>query len=285
MSIQSLSILVPCGDHCWNNCSFCVSRAHSEDYGQSIITANNIPQSYLDRVQFARDAGCDSLILTGTTEPQQNLPFIYRFLNLNRTLRTPFYNITIQTTGSGITQTELERMSMAGINTLALSVSSFDDITNWNIIHTPGNKRILSLVSLISYAKYYNMNVRLCVNLTDAFINYRPANFFEYATLNHVDQLTFRKIYSTNSGPQADWIAAHEFPEEKFKEINNYVCTTGKPINRLPFGAIKYDVNGISTVVDDDCMSQHNIEEIRYYILRDNGHLYSRWDSTASLIF
>ena len=51
------------------------------------------------------------------------------------------------------------------------------------------------------------------------------------------------------------------------------------------YGFIQYSVKGISTVIDDNCMSKDNIDEIKYAILRPNGHLYSRWDDTGSLIF
>ena len=59
----------------------------------------------------------------------------------------------------------------------------------------------------------------------------------------------------------------------------------GTPIARLPYGFIQYSVNGISTVIDDNCMSKDNIDEMKYAILRPNGHLYSRWDDKGSLIF
>ena len=44
---------------------------------------------------------------------------------------------------------------------------------------------------------------------------------------------------------------------------------------------------GISTVLDDDCMSKNNTNDgvIRYLILREDGKLYSQWDDKGSLIF
>ena len=41
----------------------------------------------------------------------------------------------------------------------------------------------------------------------------------------------------------------------------------------------------MSTVIDDDCMSQVPKDEYKYLILRPNCKLYSRWDDPASLIF
>lgn len=285
MNIQSLSIVVPCGDHCMNNCKFCVSRMHHEDYGDDIVSATNIPQSYLDRMAFVREEGCNSLILTGTTEPQQNMLFILKLLALNRKLPKPFYNIAIQTTGANMTVEDIEKLATAGVTTLALSVSSFDNEEHWNIVQTPMAARKLTLADLILAAKSVNMNVRLCLNLTSAFNLYNPKKMFEIAQFNRVDQLTFRKIYADGENEKTEWIRSHEYSKERFDEIINYIRENGTPIARLPYGFIQYSVHGISTVIDDNCMSKDNIDEMKYAILRPNGKLYSRWDDTGSLIF
>ena len=288
MNIQSLSIVVPTGK-CWNQCAFCVSRMHHEDYGCNIIkvsdTETNIPQSYLNRMRFVREEGCNSMILTGTAEPQQNLKFIRRLLFCNETLPNPFYNISIQTTGSGFASEDIFDLANRGVTTLALSISSLNDNNNWDIINTPPAKRTMRILELVQTAKAANMNVRACFNLTDEFHNMEPEDYFNWAAMNKVDQVTFRKIYKDGSGAEAKWVEEHEFNESYFEEIKNYVRTHGVPIARLPYGFIQYSVHGISTVIDDNCMSKDNIDEIKYAILRPNGHLYSRWDDTGSLIF
>lgn len=287
MNIQSLSIVVPTG-YCWNDCAFCVSKMHHEEYGDSIIKKGcPIPRAYLDRIQFVRDEGCNSMILTGTAEPQQNLEFIYQLLAYNRLLRKPFYNITIQTTGSNLTQNDIKELADAGVTTLALSISSIDDTRNWEIIHTPIGARNMFIHTLIYTAKKNNMNVRACLNLTDEFytMSFHPESFFNWAKENNIDQLTFRKIYKNGENEKSAWINKHEFPDDRFTAIKSYIKNEGTPISRLPYGFIQYSVKGISTVIDDNCMSKDNIDEIKYAILRPNGHLYSRWDDTGSLIF
>ena len=285
MNIQSLSIVVPAGE-CWNHCAFCVSRMHKEEYGEPILKSDLIiPLSYRDRMEFVRDEGCNSMIITGTSEPQQNLPFIYALLKANRELRKPFYNITIQTTGTNLTPDEICRLSEAGVNTLALSISSIDDPLNWSIIHASEKTQTMKIVDMIRCAKRNHMNVRACFNLTDAYKDFTPGDYFEWATEHRVDQVTFRKIYADGNGAEAAWVHAHEFPQAAFDAISAYVRQNGVAIARLPFGFIKYSVHGISTVVDDNCMSKDNIEDMKYAILRPNGHLYSRWDDTGSLIF
>ena len=259
---------------------------HNENYGNSILNDKDIiPRAYLDRMQFVRDEGCNSMILTGTAEPQQNLPFIYKLLISNRTLRTPFYNISIQTTGSNLHPEDIKNLADAGVTTLALSISSFDDERNWNIINTPQNARTMTITELIQTAKLYNLNVRASFNLTNEFNRYKPGEFFIWGKNNYIDQITFRKIYASGDSKQAQWVEKHKFFDEKLGQLKNYIQMNGVPISRLPYGFIQYSVKGISTVIDDNCMSKDNIDEIKYAILRPNGHLYSRWDDTGSLIF
>ena len=285
MNIQSLSIVVPTGK-CWNHCAFCVSHMHHEDYGTCILHNNQpIPRSYLDRMEFVRDEGCNSMILTGTAEPQQNLEFIFKLLDCNKNLRKPFYNITIQTTASGLTPKDIKDLADAGVTTFALSMSSFNELVHWDITRTPKNKQTITFGRLFDEVKKNNMNLRVCFNLTDEFMAVPPVDYFNWAEECGVDQVTFRKIYTDGNGHEAEWVRDHEFPQKEFVIIRNYIKNNGTPIARLPYGFIQYSVRGISTVIDDNCMSKDNIDEMKYAILRPNGHLYSRWDDTGSLIF
>lgn len=285
MNIQSLSIVVPTGK-CWNHCAFCVSHMHHEDYGTCILHNNQpIPHSYLDRIEFVRDEGCNSMILTGTAEPQQNLEFIFKLLDCNKNLRKPFYNITIQTTASGLNPKDIKDLADAGVTTFALSMSSFNELIHWDITRTPKNKQTITFGRLFDEVKKNNMNLRVCFNLTDEFMAVPPVDYFNWAEECGVDQVTFRKIYTDGNGPEAEWVRDHEFPQKEFVIIRNYIKNNGTPIARLPYGFIQYSVRGISTVIDDNCMSKDNIDEMKYAILRPNGHLYSRWDDTGSLIF
>ena len=60
----------------------------------------------------------------------------------------------------------------------------------------------------------------------------------------------------------------------------------GTLINILPYGAARYDYNGFSIVIDTDSMAKdENNAAIKYYIIRENGKMYSSWDSPASIVF
>ena len=65
-----------------------------------------------------------------------------------------------------------------------------------------------------------------------------------------------------------------------------YITRHGRALNKLPFGATKYSIEGISTVIDKDCMAKSgDRENFKYLILRRDNRLYSEWDDPASLIF
>lgn len=286
MNIQSLSIVVPTGE-CWNKCPYCVSRQHCETYGKSMVTLTTkiLPEQYLNRIKFVREEGCNTMMITGTAEPQQNLPFIYALLEANKKLPKPFYNIAIQTTGAGMTESDIRKLAEAGVTTLALSLSSINSERHWQLTNTPAKLRTCSIESLIKAAKDNHMNVRACFNLTDEYNYITPNFYFKWCHELDVDQATFRKIYADGETPQAHWCREHKFNSHAWDEIRSYIRTAGKQIAVLPYGFVQYSVNGISTVIDDDCMSKENIYENKYAILRPNGHLYSRWDDTGSLIF
>ena len=98
--------------------------------------------------------------------------------------------------------------------------------------------------------------------------------------------MTFRVLYTADEDtPQSRWIKEHGAPPEVKDAVEQYVKKHGKPIDVLPYGAIKYSVDGISTVIDSDCMNKAGREDNKYYILRPDCHLYSQWDDPASLIF
>ena len=100
------------------------------------------------------------------------------------------------------------------------------------------------------------------------------------------DQVTFRKLYKSNSNTEIDkWIEDHA-SKSFYNELVEYVTKNGKFLGVLPFGPSVYDIDEISMVIDDDCMSE-KIEKdtYKYLILRENAKLYFRWETKSSLVF
>ena len=289
MKIQSLSVVVP-NIKCINNCAFCVSKMHTEKYKNMINS--NLPfydlyqNDYIKRLEFARDNGCNTVMLTGNSEPQQNREFLQMFGTINRNLSKPFRWIEMQTTGVLLDDKYLRFLrNHVEITTISVSVSSFDNEINCLYNGTLEKRKVL-IKNLCENIKKYDFNLRLSLNLTDSFNNFSPEDIFKYSKELGADQVTFRILYFQESQTeQGQWIKKHAADKELIENIKNYVQENGRPLERLDFGALKYSVDEISTVIDDDCMSTQEKETLKYLILRENCKLYSKWNDKGSLIF
>ena len=48
-------------------------RNSNSVFGKEIISANNIPDSYINRINYVRDLGCSDMIITGTTAGRESV--------------------------------------------------------------------------------------------------------------------------------------------------------------------------------------------------------------------
>ena len=290
MEIQSLSVVVP-AKRCINHCEFCVACMRDEPYRDQLDENNRFFDLYLKdykkRLEFARDNGCNTVMLTGNCEPQQNRPFLKTFGLLNESLEKPFRWISMQTTGTMIDNGYLRFLrNHVGVSTISMSLASLDNDANAAITHMA---KPVDIQLLCFDVKRYDFNLRLSINLTKEIEENWPdvEKLLDYChSVLFADQITFRVLYSSGlDTPQDRWIAEHGASMEYVERVRQYVLDHGTVLGRLVFGAVKYGIMGMSTVIDDDCMSQTPKEEYKYLILRPNCKLYSRWDNPASLIF
>lgn len=289
MNVQSLSVVVP-NNNCINNCKFCVSHMHPENYKNQMD--DNLPffdlylEDYLKRLDFAQRNGCNTVMLTGNSEPQQNRKFLTYFGLFMQLMKNPFDWIEMQTTGALLDNNYLRFLrNHVGVNIISLSVSSFDQFQNQEIIGCPVQ---INLEELCKNIKKYDFTLRLSLNLSDAFNDYSPEELFSTCYEEFLaDQITLRVLYSnSNDTPQSKWVSQHAMNSDKIKEINNFIKTYGTVLGKLPYGATKYSYNDMSIVLDDDCMGKRNDNDAyKYLILRPDCKLYSSWDDKASLIF
>lgn len=290
MKIQSLSVVVP-AKKCINHCEFCVACMREEPYKDQLDY--NKPfydlyqKDYIRRLEFARDNGCNTVMLTGNCEPQQNRQFLEMFGTLNNSLDKPFRWIEMQTTGTMIDNAYLRFLrNHVGVSTISISLASLDNDTNakiCNMVHP------VDIKALCSEIKRYDFNLRLSINLTSEIEkNWNDIEGLMRYCRNELgaDQVTFRVLYTSDlDTPQDKWIAENRASDEYVNRVRGYIKANGTVLGQLDFGAIKYSVHNMSTVLDDDCMAQTAKEEYKYLILRPNCKLYSRWEDPASLIF
>ena len=290
MKIQSLSVVVP-NQKCINNCAFCVSKMHTEDYTNQKEGNDRFydlyERDYVKRLEFARDNGCNTVVLTGNSEPQQNRGFLKIFGTLNNHLSKPFRKIDLQTTGVLLDDEYLRFLrNHVGVNTIALSMSDmFSDGNNAKINGTPEHLAV-DIEHLCCEIKRYDFNLRLSLNLTDVYNNKRAEEIFRRAKELKADQLTFRELYSSGLGtPQDEWIEQHVVSSHVLEEIKQFIRQNGRPLRIMEYGQTLYSVREMSVIVDDDCMSTALKEDIKYLILRPDCKLYSNWDDKGILVF
>jgi len=247
------------------------------------------------RLQYARDNGCNTLMLTGNNEPQQNKDFLRVLGVVNKSLKDPFLNIEMQTSGAFIDDDMLDFLQEIGVTTMAISVACLDDdLLNKEMIQTPDGN--LCIEGLCYKIKAHNMNLRICLNMNDKMVaGLEDAPVALETVINRcktlgADQITCRALWTSEDGtPQADWIKENvtSLTHDFISYFKNKVKSEGKYLDTLEYGADRYDWEGFSTVIDEDSMAQSKEckNSVKYLILRPDGHLYSKWDTKASLIF
>lgn len=294
MKIQSLSVVVP-NNACINNCQFCVSQMNADTTYKNQMN-DNLPffdlylKDYLKRLEFARDNGCNTIMLTGNSEPQQNRKFLTYFGMFMQLMKNPFHWIEMQTTGVMLDQNYLRFLrNHVGANIISLSISSLDNNTNAKYVNMPDAHKV-NLEWLCSEIKRYDFSLRLSLNLTDSFTKYLddPKWLFRACKKLGADQVTLRVLYSSGLGtPQDNWIEGHAMVQEDVAILQKYVQDNGRVLGVLPHGATKYSVDGLCVVIDTDCMDKVEKidEDYKYLILQPDCKLYSQWDDPSSLIF
>jgi hypothetical protein len=265
---------------------------HDEDYPNQIEKNRRFrdlyKRDYADRLAFARDNGCNSLIFTGNGEPLANQRFMEEVADLNQALAKPFRILELQTCGVGLDDEVLRWLrNTVRVSTVSLSLSSvFSSGRNAEYNGTPAGREV-DIDFLCSEIKRYDFNLRLSLNMTDEYDEPAAADAFARCSALGADQVTFRRLYrSGGDTPQDRWIGEHAMRESGWGAIGSYIKERGHRLERLPYGAYRFAVDGISTVVDDDCMSTAaDKDEIKYLVLRQNCRLYTKWDDKGSLLF
>ena len=295
MKAQSLSVVVP-NQKCVNNCAFCVSKMSADIYKNQMD--DNLPffdlyvKDYLKRLDFAQRNGCNTIMLTGDSEPQQNRKFLTYFGLFMQMMKNPFDWVEMQTTGVLLDANYLRFLrNHVGVNIISLSLSSFDDLKNKEIIGVPESIS-LCIEELCSEIKRYDFTLRLNLNLSDSFDKYDPEALFSRCKQLGANQVTLRILYSSDDGSnQSSWVKEHQTSDAWNTNLFSHIVLNGNLIGRLPYGANKYSLDGMSVVLDDDCMGKRSCdkqskdENYKYLILRPDCKLYSSWDDPASLIF
>lgn len=220
---QSLSICVP-GKKCINQCKFCVSCMHADAYKNQMN--ENLPfydlylEDYVKRMIFAKENDANIMMITGDIEPLQNRHFLQTLALINKYVLpqrgcSAFNWIEVQTSAVGFDRNYARFLrNTVGVSVLSLSLSSFDDEKNAEIVGMPKSMKV-NIEEVCEIAKEYDFTLRLSLNMSKQMImsvtessrysNIMPAIFLKVKELG-ADQVTFRKFYTDGNNEQSNWI-------------------------------------------------------------------------------
>ncbi len=285
---QSLSICVP-GKSCINRCEFCVACMHTSNYKCQMD--ENLPfydlyyKDYVRRMCFAKENDANIMMITGDIEPLQNRQFLQTLAHINNDVLPAkgcgsFHWIEIQTSGVLFDRNYARFLrNTVGVSVFSLSLSSFDDCVNAEIQNMVP-KLSVRIEEVCSIAKEYDFTLRLSLNMNTGLMESVHGSIEEIFTKAKelgADQLTFRKLYTEGDNPQSKWIKKNKVDDSVFDEIYQYIISHGRHLGILPYGYSQYSANGISVVVDMDCMNQERGETSKYFVLRPDCKIYDGW--------
>ncbi|MFW6014811.1 MAG: radical SAM protein [bacterium] len=269
MKANNLSICIP-NYGCNKNCPYCISKMTG-------YVDKNVDLFYrnLQKVKSIADrSNVNSISFTSKGE----ILYHYRSIDILTELIEYFssnFALELQTNGTKLNENIIKELHNKGLDTIAISIDNHNDFYNYS--------------DIISLAKQFGFTIRTTVNLLPNIYKHSPLVFFKFCLEHNVDQISFRNISvptnyksdSTEADKTINWIEKNinnQEVEEFIYDYKNLINKNGNEVMKLPYGAVIYDVFGISTTYFDYCIQdQSNGEDIRSLIYHEDGHLSTTW--------
>lgn len=274
MRAQNLTISVPYKG-CDKDCPYCVSKM------TGYMDTDDDEQFYWNMVKartVAKAAQVSSILITGKGEPTLNKNACERIGEVFSE-----FPIEMQTNGISMLKNWTKNKTIFGSDYLSTVAFSIDSLAQWK-----------ELSDMMKFIRKYGMLVRATLNLTDKFSEDFDFGYaIELAKETNVHQLSFRNIVVPKGLTEGcidviKWITEHKCAEAYQRVIDqfSYLKDDARVLRTLPFGAVVYDFEGIAVTMFDECVQSvnHN-EDIRSLIYQEDGHMYTSWDSPASILF
>lgn len=274
LKAENLSICTP-SSACDKRCPYCVSRMTTEiKYNQPLMRRNIFKVK-----KMAECAEVTSVLFTGKGEPTLDLSELYYMMKVFED-----FQIELQTNGKSlladIAKTggdNIMQLYIMGLNVLAVSLDDINDFKNMS--------------PLFRYAQRMGIVTRATVNISDKLNNTNFRGIVHACQANYLEQLTFRRL-SVPSHPRdttiANWIENHA-PDKLWEwwvdMINQGLKKEGILLRQLNHGVTVWDYQGLSLSWSDYCIQETNQgNNVRSLIFQGDGHLYTSWNSKASII-
>jgi sulfatase maturation enzyme AslB (radical SAM superfamily) len=281
MIANNLTISIPFNG-CNKQCPYCISKMTgyiNPEYSIEFKLSQMIKK--ITKVsQIALMSGVTSVLITSKGEPLLNMVAVKYFLEKFANFKTE-----LQTNGELLTEEILDSLD-ENLDILSISIDNTADLNKF--------------IPILEYI--HNNNLSFIVRFTYNVINYNNfILFYDLVTFckkYNVRQLTFRQvsipefgIVNTEEAKNAIHYIKEEIPRDNinnFFEFLDEKILTLKLKSELVFesevGKI-YDYDGISIMTINNCIQNRaNENMIRSLIFKEDGHLYTSWNSNASII-
>jgi hypothetical protein len=236
-------------------------------------------------VSKTNERGTQTALITGRGEPTLYPSHLTKIL---RRLDLCFPCIEIQTNGVLYKELPWEEYKMYGLNTIAISVCSFDSKQNNDIMNI---KKEFDVRDCIQYLSSLGFTIRVGYQLTAATTPPRGQwkdwlwfeNTIQDAKKLGVQQLTFRQIGKpdkTSNQEVFDWV-------ENNRDKNNYnglLNEMGVKLSTYHWGGMIYDIKGMSVCIADCLTENPDTFEPRSWIF-DGKNLRFSWQHEGAIVF
>jgi len=269
MKANNLTISIPT-PKCKKSCPFCVSKmTFGVDDNLELFQKNLIKVR-----KFADIAQVSSVLVTGKGEPMDNL---HDLLDVCEVFKD--FPLEIQTNGTLLTEDNINYIKKFGINVVAISIWNPKELYSFSEIAKELNKFAI---------------VRITIILNNAWKGTSFREVLNFCKTHKISQLTFRiptvpKTIKDNaeSIKTKNWIVKNSNDYDHIlKDLKSYL-NGDNFVRKLPFDSTSiYDIEGISVATFDYCIQENsNSDDIRSLIYQSDGHLYTTWDKSGSILF
>jgi len=269
MRAQNLTISIPYVG-CDKDCPYCVSKMTGYMKSWPDLMWTKADKVY----NLAKAANVTSVLFTGKGEPLLN-----RKILLSLIRKFSDWPIEVQTNGIWLSKNLqfLDQLAVDGADIIAVSIDTMKQFWDYN--------------HLFRAIKRRGMVVRVCMNVTGLLGDDSFFNLFNMLTREKlVDQILFRNITVPNNTSKehsaAKWIVEN-VDEHHYSDLYHQLMDSHPhEIRTLPDGTKVYDVSGVSVTFSDYCIQDSNdSDDIRSLIFQEDGHVYTSWNSKASILF
>jgi organic radical activating enzyme len=251
---------------CTRNCPFCISKMTP-----SLPYKPISGYQYRKAFSFAKTAGANSVLITARGEPLCDVSSIGLIASYANQYEMP---CELQTNGDLLNREKISLLN--NIDIFAISIDSIEQI----------EKQKESMLQIVDSNKI----LRWTVLLHDKTTEWTTYDWIEAAKEIGVRQLSFRKL-SAPSNPVSkepiEWIEKNtKSVDEWLKYFDAFMLNDFPVLRKLSFGPTVIDAYGIALTYFPYCLEEGSeTEDFRSLILREDGHMYTSWSSTASVIF